>query len=122
MTTFLSFLIIALVIIGLVQIVRIIEIATKLKAVSRQTYYRPRQPYNALAMLLVGMGFTILLLILQVVGTPYSSRSCKCTRIGIKLCGILPHLILFNFSHRPYYLYLVLYRGKRETLLYFKPQ
>lgn len=58
MTTFLSFLIIALTIIGIVQIVRIIEIATKLKGVQEEITTDQDNHYNALTMLIVGLGFT----------------------------------------------------------------
>ena len=60
MTTFLSFLIIALTIIGIVQIVRIIEIATKLKGVQEEITTDQDNHYNALTMLIVGLGFTTL--------------------------------------------------------------
>lgn len=59
MTTFLSFLIIALTVIGLVQVVRIIELATKLKGPQDKIITDQDNRYNALAMLLVGLGFTI---------------------------------------------------------------
>ena len=58
MTTFLNFLIIVLTIIGIVQIVRIIEIATKLKGPQDKITTDQDNRYNALAMLIVGLGFT----------------------------------------------------------------
>ena len=58
MTTFLNFLIIVLTIIGIVQIVRIIEIATKLKGPQDKITTDQYNRYNALAMLIVGLGFT----------------------------------------------------------------
>ena len=58
MTTFLNFLIIVLTIIGIVQVVRIIEIATKLKGPQEKITTDQDNRYNALAMLIVGLGFT----------------------------------------------------------------
>ena len=46
-------------IIGIVQIVRIIEIATKLKGPQDKIITDQDNRYNALAMLIVGLGFTI---------------------------------------------------------------
>ena len=59
MTTFLNFLIIALTLIGIVQIVRIIEIAAKLKGPQEKITTDQDNRYNALAMLIVGLGFTV---------------------------------------------------------------
>ena len=59
MTTFLSFLIVALTLIGIVQIVRIFEIASKLNKPSEKQVSDQDNKYNALAMLIVGLGFTI---------------------------------------------------------------
>jgi hypothetical protein len=58
MTTFLSFLIAALTIIGIVQIVRIFEIASKLNEPSDKPVTDQDNKYNALALLIVGLGFT----------------------------------------------------------------
>ena len=58
MTTFLNFLIIVFIIIGIVQIVRIIEIITKLKGPQDKITTDQDNRYNALAMLIVGLGFT----------------------------------------------------------------
>ena len=58
MTTFLSFLIVALVLIGIVQIVRIFEIASKLNKPSDKPVSDQDNQYNALALLIVGLGFT----------------------------------------------------------------
>ena len=58
MTTFLNFLIIVLTIIGIVQIVRIIEIAATLKGPQDKIITDQDNRYNALAMLIVGLGFT----------------------------------------------------------------
>ena len=58
MTTFLNFLIIVFIIIGIVQIVRIIEIVTKLKGPQDKITTDQDNRYNALAMLIVGLGFT----------------------------------------------------------------
>ena len=59
MTTFLNFLTAALVIIGIVQIVRIFEIAAKLKGSEEKLITDQDNKYNALALLIVGLGFTV---------------------------------------------------------------
>ena len=59
MTTFLNFLIIAFTLIGIVQVVRIIEIVAKLKGPQEKIITDQDNRYNALAMLIVGLGFTI---------------------------------------------------------------
>ena len=53
MTTFLNFLIIAFTLIGIVQVVRIIEIVAKLKGTQEKIITDQDNRYNALAMLIV---------------------------------------------------------------------
>lgn len=57
MTTFLTYLIIAFVVIGLVQIVRIFELAAKLKGNQENVISEKDNQYNATAILIVGMLF-----------------------------------------------------------------
>lgn len=57
MTSFLTYLIVAVAIIGLVQIVRIFELAAKLKGDQEKVVTDKDNNYNALAMLIVGLGF-----------------------------------------------------------------
>jgi cytochrome c oxidase subunit 2 len=59
MTTFLTYIIIALAIIGLVQIVRIFEVAAKLKGNQENVVTDKDNNYNALALLISGMAFVI---------------------------------------------------------------
>ena len=59
MTSFLTYLIVALAIIGLVQIVRIFELAAKLKGDQENVITEKDNNYNALAMLIVGLGFVV---------------------------------------------------------------
>ncbi|MBC8464395.1 MAG: cytochrome c oxidase subunit II [Bacteroidetes bacterium] len=57
MTSFLTYLIVALAIIGLVQIVRIFELAAKLKGDQENVITEKDNNYNALAILIVGFAF-----------------------------------------------------------------
>jgi cytochrome c oxidase subunit 2 len=59
MTSFLTYFIVALAIIGLVQIVRIFELAAKLKGAPEKETTDKDNKYNALAILVVGFGFVV---------------------------------------------------------------
>ncbi len=59
MTSFLTYFIVALSIIGLVQIVRIFELAAKLKGAPEKETTDKDNKYNALAVLVVGIGFVV---------------------------------------------------------------
>lgn len=59
MTTFLTYFIVALAVIGLVQIVRIFELAAKLKGEQAIGVTEKENHFNGLAMLIVGMGFVL---------------------------------------------------------------
>ena len=58
MTTFLNIIIIFLSFIGIVQVVRIVELATKLKGPQDKIITEQDNRYNAIALLFVGLGFT----------------------------------------------------------------
>ena len=59
MTTFLTYFIVALAVIGLVQIVRIFELATKLRGEQEIGVTEKENHFNGLAMLIVGIGFVL---------------------------------------------------------------
>ena len=59
MTTILTYIIIALAVVGLVQIVRIFELAAKLKGEQAISVSDKENHYNGLAMLIVGMAFVL---------------------------------------------------------------
>jgi len=122
MTTFLNFLTVALVIIGIVQIVRIFEIAAKLKGSEEKLITDQDNKYNALALLIVGLGFTVFVAYsFKLWGHLVLPDPVSVHGEGIKmLWDVTMYLILFVFFITQTLLFVFSYRyrgvGDRKAL------
>tara|TARA_B100000401_G_scaffold299594_1_gene205662 strand:- start:673 stop:1647 length:975 start_codon:yes stop_codon:yes gene_type:complete len=123
MTSFLTYFIIALAIIAFVQIVRIFELATKLKGGQKIEVTDKENHYNALAMLVLGLGFVLFVAYSFVLwGDLLLPESASLH--GAKIQGLWDttmYLILFVFfvTHPILFWFTYKYRGRKDnTALY----
>ena len=119
MTTFLTYLIVALAIIGLVQIVRIFELAAKLKGNQESVINDKDNHYNGLAMLIVGMGFVLFVVYsFKLWGHLILPESASEHGLAIKgLWDATMYLILFVFfiTQPLLFWFSYKYRGRKDN-------
>lgn len=124
MTTFLSFLIAALTIIGIVQIVRIFEIASKLNKPSDKPVSDQDNKYNAIALLIVGLGFTAFVgYSFKLWGHLILPEAASLHGQGIKqLWDVTGYLILFTFfvTQTLLFVFAYKYRGREGNKALFQ--
>jgi cytochrome c oxidase subunit II len=124
MTTFLSFLIAALAIIGLVQIIRIFEIASKINPSPDKITTDQDNRFNALALLIVGLGFTAFVIYsFKLWGHFILPDPVSLHGEGIKLLwDITGYLILVTFviTQTLLFVFAYKYRGKEGNTALFQ--